>query len=312
MNRLDGKIVLITGAGRGFGKYLTLAFASEGAKVIAASRTISQLKRLKESIEEKNGECTLIPTDLLKMDDMIRLRDFVENEYGRLDSLVNCAADNLWKLFEDTTIEEWDRSISINLRAPFILSKLFLPMMKKQSKGNIINISSGSATRGFFAEVGYCPSKYGLEGLTQVLAMEFHKYNIAVNSLSPSAPEGKKLKPSKLTPDEESKLPEEVRAIYADDDSMVEAFSEAWSLLALQDAQGITGQRFVTKQLADYLSEHGWEATTADWKGKFTKAVYTPYDIPEKLYYDTMLKDTIGDAGQKIHYFKRINDKKMD
>ena len=303
MNRLDGKVVLVTGAGRGFGKYMSLVYANEGATVIAASRTIDQLETLKKSIEEKNGECILFPTDLLKMDDMIRLRDFVDNEYGRLDTLVNCAADNLWKEFEDTTIEEWDRSISINLRAPFVLSKLFLPMFKRQGGGSIINISSGSATRGFFAEVAYCPSKYGIEGLTQVLAMEFHKYNIAVNTLSPSAPEGKKLKPSKLTPSEESKLPEKVRAVYSDDDSIVEAFSEAWSLLAVQDAQGITGQRFVTKQLADYLNENGWEAAIANWKSKLTKAVYTPYDLPEKVYYDTMLKDTIGDAGQKIHYF---------
>ena len=297
-------MIIVTGAGRGFGKYMSLAYAKEGANVIAASRTVSQLMKLKESIEAKGGKCNLFPMDLLKMDDMTRLRDFVESEYGRLDTLVNCAADNLWKEFEDTTIEEWDRSISINLRAPFILSKIFLPIMKEQGRGNIINISSGSATRGFIAEVGYCPSKYGLEGLTQVLAMEFHKYNIAVNSVSPSAPEGKKLKPSKLTPSEESKLPDEVRAKYADDDSVIEAFSEAWSFLALQDAQGITGQRFGTKQLADYLNENGWEAAITNWKNKLTKAVYTPYDFPEKVAYDTMLKDTIGDAGQKYYYFK--------
>lgn len=304
MNRLEGKVVLVTGAGRGFGKYMSLAYAKEGAKVIAASRTTRELTTLKDSIEAKGGECVIFPTDLLKMDDMTRLRDYIENEYGRLDTLVNCAADNLWKEFEDTTIEEWDRSISINLRAPFILSKLFLPMMKKQGRGSILNISSGSATRGFIAEVGYCPSKYGLEGLTQVLAMEFHKYNIAVNSISPSAPEGKKLRPSKLTPSDERKLPEEIRAKYADDDSIVEAFSEAWSILALQDAQGITGQRFGTKQLADYLNENGWDAAISNWKNKLTKAVYVPYDFPDKVYYDTMLKDTIGDAGQKSYSFR--------
>ena len=141
MNRLDSKVVLVTGAGRGFGKYMSLAYAKEGANVIAASRTIRELTTLKDSIEAKAGKCVIFPTDLLKMDDMTRLRDYIDNEYGRLDTLVNCAADNLWKEFEDTTIEEWDRSISINLRAPFILSKLFLPMMKKQGRGSIINIS---------------------------------------------------------------------------------------------------------------------------------------------------------------------------
>jgi len=303
MNRLEGKVILVTGAGRGFGKYMSLAYAEEGATVIAASRTVSELTTLKDTIEAKGGNCVIFPIDLLILDDMTKLRDFVLKQFGRLDALVNCAADNLWKVFEDTTIEEWDKSISINLRAPFILSKLFLPMMKNQGRGSIINISSGSATKGFIAEVAYCPSKYGLEGLTQCLAMEFFQYNIAVNSLSPSAPEGKKLKPSRLTVSDESKLQDEIIATYADDDSIVEAFSEAWSFLAIQDAHGVTGQRFGTKQLADYLKTNGWEAAVATWKNKLTKAVYVSYDLPEKVYYDTMLKDKIGDAGQKILYF---------
>ncbi|HUV34208.1 MAG TPA: SDR family oxidoreductase [Candidatus Desulfaltia sp.] len=303
MNRLEGKVILVTGAGRGFGKYMSLAYAEEGATVIAASRTVSELTTLRDTIEAKGGTCVIFPIDLLILDDMAKLRDFVLKQFGRLDALVNCAADNLWKVFEDTTIEEWDKSISINLRAPFILSKLFLPMMKNQGRGSIINISSGSATKGFIAEVAYCPSKYGLEGLTQCLAMEFFQYNIAVNSLSPSAPEGKKLKPSRLTMSDESKLPDEIIATYADDDSIVEAFSEAWSFLAIQDAHGVTGQRFGTKQLADYLKTNGWEAAVAKWRNKLTKAVYVSYDLPEKVYYDTMLKDKIGDAGQKILYF---------
>ena len=193
MGRLEGKVVLVTGAGRGFGKYMSLAYAVEGANVIAASRTVSEITKLKESIETNDGSCVIFPTDLLKLDDMTRLRDFIEMQFGRLDTLVNCAADNLWKVFDNTTLEEWDKSISINLRAPFVLSKLFLPMMKNQGRGSIINISSGSATKGFIAESAYCPSKFGLEGLTQCLAMELYNYNIAVNSLNPSAPMGKKL-----------------------------------------------------------------------------------------------------------------------
>ena len=305
MGRLDGKVVLVTGAGRGYGKYVSLGIASEGAEVIAASRSLNELKTLKESVEAKGGSCVLFPTDLLKMDDMTRLRDFIDTQYGRLDTLVNCAADNLWKLFEETTIEEWDRSISINLRAPFILSKLFLPIIKRLGRGSIINISSGSATRGFVAETAYCPSKYGLEGLTQCLAMELYQFNIAVNSLSVAAPDGKRLKPSKITPRDEEKLPDDVKAKYASDNEMVAAFSEAWSFLALQDAHGVTGQRFGPRQLADYLKMNGWETAVANWRDKLTMAIYASYDLPEKVYYDTMLKDTIGDAGMKELYFKK-------
>jgi NAD(P)-dependent dehydrogenase (short-subunit alcohol dehydrogenase family) len=305
MKRLEGKVILVTGAGRGFGKYMTLAFASEGAKVIAVARSVNELTTIKESIYVKGGNCVIFPTDLLKFDDMTRLRDFVEKQYGRLDTLVNCAADSPWKLFEDMTIEEWDTTISVNLRAPFILSKLFLPMMKMQGKGSIINISSGSAQIGFLAETGYCPSKFGLEGLTQCLAMELHQYNIAVNSLGVAAPESKILKPSKITLSEESKIPEEIRSKYADDNSMVEAFSEAWSFIALQDAHGVTGQRFGIRQLAEYLKVNGWDVALANWKNKLTKAVYVSYDLPEKIVYDTPLKEKLGLLSQKEYYFKK-------
>ena len=90
--------------------------------------------------------------------------------------------------------------------------------MKKQGKGSIINVTSASAQMGFVAEIGYCPSKFGLEGLTQCLAMELYQYNIAVNSLNVAAPEGKRLKPTELTLSEASRMPEDVRKMYADDD----------------------------------------------------------------------------------------------
>ena len=179
--------------------------------------------------------------------------------------------------------------------------------MIEEKRGSIINISSLAANKRVrgFSGISYGVSKAGLERLTWGLAAELGQYNIAVNSLSPSAPMGKKLKPSRLTPEMEKKLPEETRAIYADDDSVVEAFSEAWSFLALQDTRGVTGQRFGSKQLADYLKANGWEAVSAYWRNKLTKAVYVPYDLPDMVYYDTMLKDTIGDAGMKIRYFRK-------
>jgi short-subunit dehydrogenase len=177
--------------------------------------------------------------------------------------------------------------------------------MKKQGHGSIINISSGSATKGFMAETGYCPSKYGLEGLTQCLAMELFNYNIAVNSLSPSAPQGMILKPSKITASEEQKLPKDITSKYATDDSIFTAFAEAWCFLALQDAHGVTAQRFSSRELANCLSKDGWEATVTSRGNKLTKTVYVPYDLPDQVQYDTMLKDKIGDLGMKTHYFDK-------
>jgi NAD(P)-dependent dehydrogenase (short-subunit alcohol dehydrogenase family) len=299
LKRLDGKVILVTGSGRGFGRGMAYAYGKEGAKVIAVARTVNELSTLKESIEKEKGECLLIPADLSKIEDLISLNEKVKKAYGRLDVLVNNAATSPWKVFEDTTTEDWDKTISVNLRAPFILSKLFSPMMKSQGRGSIINVTSASAQIGFIAEVGYCPSKFGLEGLTQCLAIELYQHNIAVNSLNVAAPEGKRLKPTELTLSEASKMPNDIRTMYADDNSMAEAFSNAWTFLAVQDAHGVTGQRLGTKQLEEYLRLNGWDAAVANWKGKLTKAVYVTYDLPEKMRYQT------PEGGMKELYFKK-------
>jgi NAD(P)-dependent dehydrogenase (short-subunit alcohol dehydrogenase family) len=159
--------------------------------------------------------------------------------------------------------------------------------MKKQGHGSIINVTSRSAEEGFVGEIAYCPSKFGIEGLTQCMALELRQYNIAVNSLNVGAPPGKQLKPTSLTLEEARKLPDELKQQYADDDSMVEAFSEAWTFLALQEGRQITGQRLLVRELAAFLKKEGWDAAVSKWRGKLTRAVYTPYDFPKLVRYQT-------------------------
>jgi NAD(P)-dependent dehydrogenase (short-subunit alcohol dehydrogenase family) len=287
LKRLKDKVVLVTGSGRGFGRAMALAYAIEGASVVAVARTISELKDLKNVVKNHGGDCHILSIDLSKIEDMVRLRDTVDCVYGRLDVLVNNAATFAFKVFDDVTIDDWEKTMAVNLRAPFVLSKLFFPMMKRQGKGSIINISSKSAEIGFIAEIEYCPSKYGIEGFTQCLALELKTYNIAVNSLNVSASPGKKLKPGGITLSQLKEMKNVTWEQYADDKSMVEAFSDAWVFLAMQDASGITGQRFVTRELAEYLKKHGVEAALANWKGKLTKAIYVTYNMPEKVVYQT-------------------------
>lgn len=287
MNRLRDKVILVTGSGRGFGRAMAYAFSLEGANVVITARTIPELESLKSAITEAGGSCLMVPADIAQYDEIKKLRDVVSREFGRLDVLVNNAATSPWKTFFETSSEDWERVIAVNLRAPFLLSKEFFPSMKKVGRGSIINITSASAQMGFVAEVGYCPSKYGLEGLTQCLAMELYEHNIAVNSLGVGAPKGKRLKPTELTLKEASRMPEEVQGLYADDKSMAEAFSDAWIFLALQDAGGVTGQRIGSNQLTEYIKTNGWDAAVQNWGRKFTKAVYTPYDMPEMVRYQT-------------------------
>ena len=287
MKRLEDKVILVTGSGRGFGRAMAYAYALEGAKVVTVSRTVSELKSLEKNIQEKGGEVLTLPTDLTDIDSIYRMKEKVLDTFGKLDVLVNNAATSPWQTIEDTSLQTWERVISVNLTAPFLLSKAFLEPMKEQGRGSIINVTSRSAEIGFVAEAAYCPSKYGIEGLTQCQAMEWQPHNIAVNTLGVGAPPGLRLKPTELTLEEAAQMPEKIRKLYADDDSMAEAFSEAWSFLALQDAQGITAQRFSTRALAEYLRRHGWEAAVANWSQKLTKAVYVSYDFPESVRYQT-------------------------
>jgi NAD(P)-dependent dehydrogenase (short-subunit alcohol dehydrogenase family) len=287
MKTVNGKVILVTGSGRGFGRAMAYAYAVAGAKVVSVSRTVSELESLEKSIKEKGGEVLTVPTDLTDDNAINALKDKVLDEFGCLDVLVNNAATSPWKRFDEMTARDWDLTIDVNLRAPFILSKAFVGSMRKLGQGSIINVTSKSSEIGFLAEVGYCPSKFGIEGLTQCLAMELQNDNIAVNSLGVGAPEGLRLKPTELTLEEASNMPEEIRSQYADDDSMARAFTDAWSFLALQNAKGVTAQRFGTRQLAEYLRRNGWEAATAMWSRKLTKAVYVPYDFPKSVRYQT-------------------------
>mgnify|MGYP001043445686 CR=1 FL=1 len=287
LKRLAGKVALVTGSGRGFGRAMAMSYAREGANVVAVARSVNELENLANVVRSRGEEITTISADLSKEDQIERMRDRVLESYGRLDVLVNNAAFSSWKTLEEMTVQEWDFTMAVNLRSYFLTTKLFLPMMKRQGKASIINVSSKSAEMGFVAEIAYCPSKFGMEGLTQCLALELKPYNIAVNSLNVGAPVGKMLKPTSLTLAEADKMPLEVRQKYADDEEMVQAFTDAWTFLALQDASGVTGQRFGTREFAEFLKQNSWDAAVAKWRGKLTMAVYEPYGFPKSARYQT-------------------------
>jgi len=285
--RLKGKVAVVTGSGRGFGRAMALAYASEGARVVSVARTVDELRQTEAMIREVGGEAYTVEVDLATDEGLNRVVDEVLSAYNGVDVLVNNAATSPWLTLEETTLTHWDRVMAVNLRAPFALSKSLAPIMARRGGGAIINVSSRSAELGFVAETAYCSSKYGLEGLTQCLALELRTRNIAVNSLNVAAPPGKRLKPTELTLREAEAMPYDVQSHYADDWSMAEHFRDAWTFLALQDGSGITGQRLGTGELARVLKEEGEAAAYQRWKGKLTKAVYTPIPWPEKARYQT-------------------------
>jgi len=284
---LAGKVALVTGSGRGFGRGIALSYAKAGANVVAVSLEQNELDDLVAHSRKSGGNITGIAVDLSKESEIRKLRDKVLSQFKGVDVIVNNAAVSFWKTLEESTAEEWDYTLNVNLRAYFLNVKAFLSSMKANGRGSVINITSTSAEMGFVAEIAYCPSKYAIEGLTQCMALELRPHNIAVNSLNVSSTKGRQLKPTGLTLEEARNLPKDLQDKYVDYDELADAFSEAWAFLALQDGHGVTGQRFRTSELDAMLKAEGWDAISSKYSGKLTRAVYQPIDFPKSVRYQT-------------------------
>lgn len=249
---LKDKVALITGGGRGVGRSVAVAFAEQGAKVIITARTAEELAKTEQQIQDIGGHVLVIPADLSDDKQTAALRDRILSDYGRLNVLVNNAAEMLLKTIDEMTPNEWDYTMNVNLRAPFMLVKGFWESMKVGGGGSIINVSSYSAVSGWRQEVHYCASKWGLDGFTRALAVEAYPYNIAVNSLHT----GKfKMKKTSWTDAYFASLPVEYRARFIDPRLITPAFI----FLAMQDARGVTGRRLKADDLSYRIQLEGWD-----------------------------------------------------
>ena len=184
--KLDDKIILITGAGDGIGKAVSLDCAKRGATVILLGKTIHKLEQVYDEIVEAGGaEPAIYPMDLAgaSADDYADLHDNIEKEFGRLDSLFNNAgwlgASTPMDIFDT---ELWYRVMQVNLNAPFLLTKACLPLIKKSSQGTIV-FTADDKTSAYWGAYGV--AKSGLETLMTILADELESKNIMVNAFDP-------------------------------------------------------------------------------------------------------------------------------
>ncbi len=184
--RLDGKVVLLTGASSGMGKEMALLFAKEGAKVVAVARRKDRLDEVSKEAESLNGQVVGLEGDVTKVEDIDNMVDFTMDKYGRIDILVNNAGimDNFTPL-ADVTDELWDRVLNINLMAPMKLMRKVIPIMQKQEKGNIINTSSLGGLYGARAGAAYTASKFALTGITKNVAYMYAEKGIRCNAICP-------------------------------------------------------------------------------------------------------------------------------
>jgi NAD(P)-dependent dehydrogenase (short-subunit alcohol dehydrogenase family) len=231
---LEGKVAMITGASQGLGRALALAFAREGARVVINSRSEETIRPVAEEAESLSAEVLALAADVSRSADGERLVSAAAERYGRIDVLVNNAGVLGPRVpIEEYPEDEWRLVIDANLTGPFLVTKAAIPHMPEG--GSIINVVSGVSVEGRAGWGAYSVSKFGVEGLTQILAAELEEHGIRANAVDPGG------------------MRTGMRAAaYPEEDPLTrmtpEENTDIFLYLASDESRGVTGQRFKAQE----------------------------------------------------------------
>ncbi|MFQ5858641.1 MAG: SDR family NAD(P)-dependent oxidoreductase [Anaerolineae bacterium] len=183
--RLKGKVALVTGFGSGLGQAIATLFAREGAAVMGTSTTEAKGKETLEMIRNEGGKALFQAGDVSRSDQMKLVVEETVKNFGGLDILVNSAGIRTAGSVTQLSEEDWDRTISANLKGIFIVSRFAIPEMVKRGGGVVINIAARSGIAGQAGRAAYCASKGGAITLTEAMAMDHAAQRIRVNCICP-------------------------------------------------------------------------------------------------------------------------------
>lgn len=182
--KLKDKVALVTGGSEGMGYATAELFLREGARVVISGRSSEKGTEAERTLKSL-GEVAFVQGDVSRDEDVGRMVDETVRRFGRVDIVFNNAGVYLEKVAEETSEEEWDRLIDVNLKGTFLVSRRAIPHMKRQGGGVIINNSSDAGLVGNKACAAYCASKGGVTIMTKAMALDYAKDNIRVNCVNP-------------------------------------------------------------------------------------------------------------------------------
>jgi len=183
--KLAGRAALITGASKGLGKAMALALGGAGARLALVSRNVGQLKETAQAVRALGAEAEIFQADVTDEQQVIQLEKAAIGRFGKIQILINNAGINIRKAVTDFTLAEWNQVVDTNLTGVFLVCRSFVPHMKGQGYGRILNMTSIMSHVAIAGRTAYAASKTGLLGFTKALALELAPEKITVNGISP-------------------------------------------------------------------------------------------------------------------------------